>query len=98
MHQLQREKLCESRIREAQNNITPDWTRDDMELALKQLKDNKSMDPLGFVNDVFKPENAGVDLKLALLKMSNKTKNELVFPESLGMCNITQKTKAHKND
>ena len=78
MHQLQRERLCESRIREAQNNITPDWT-----------SDNKSRDPLGFANEVFKPENAGVDLKLALLKMSNKIKKEQVFPESLGMCNIS---------
>ena len=73
---MQRERLCESRIKEAQNNITPDWTSDDMELALKQLKNNKSRDPIGFANEVLKPENAGVDLKLALLKMSNKIKKE----------------------
>ena len=36
MHQLQKERLCESRIREAQNNTTPDWTSYNMELALKQ--------------------------------------------------------------
>ena len=60
-----------------------------MEKVLKQLKNNKSRDPLGYANEVFKPENAGCDLKLALLKMSNRIKKELVFPESLSMCNIT---------
>ena len=63
MHQLQKERLCESRMREAQNNTTPDWTSDNMELALKQLKNNKSRDPLGFANEVFIQENACVDLK-----------------------------------
>ena len=44
----------------------------DLEFVLKQLKNKKARDPLGFSNELFTPENAGEDLKIALLKMSNK--------------------------
>ena len=69
---MQREKLFEQRLKEAQDKKTPDWTEDDLNTALKQLKNNKSRDPLGYSNELFKPENAGQDLKLAVLKIPNK--------------------------
>ena len=53
--------------KEAQLNKTPDWTEYDMNDALKQLKNNKSRDPLGYSNELFRPENAGKDLKCAVL-------------------------------
>ena len=89
LHKVQREKLFEQRLREAQDKKTPDWTEDDLNNALKQLKNNKSRDPLGYSNELFKPENAGQDLKLAVLKMSNKIKKNQKFPESLNHCNIS---------
>ena len=66
VHHMQREKLCEKRLEEAQKNITPPWSMDDSTLVLKQLKNNKSRDPLGLANELFKPNNAGEDLKLAV--------------------------------
>ena len=74
VHQVQRERLCENRIKEAQMNITPDCTEDNLDLFLKQLKNNKSRDHLGIADEVFMQENADDNLKLALLKMSNQIK------------------------
>ena len=100
IHQVQRENLWQKRFEEAQRNVTPDWTMQDLEVVLKQLKNKKSRDPLGLANELFKPENAGEDLKLALLKMSNEIKKQQIFPKALGMCNISSlyKNKGSKKD
>ena len=71
-----------------------------MNNALKQQKNNKSRESLGYSNELFKPENAGNDLKCALLKMSNKIKKNQKFPDVLSHCNITSlyKNKGSKKD
>ena len=56
---------------------------------LKQLKNNKSRDPLGLANELFKPTNAGSDLKKAMLLLMNQIKSTQVFPDVLKYCNIT---------
>ena len=68
VHKMQREQLCDKRLEEAQENKTPDWSMEDLETVLKQLKNNKSRDPMGFANELFKPANAGHNLKVAVLK------------------------------
>ena len=100
LHKVQRDYLCEQRLDEACKNKTPPWTLGDIEVVLRQLKNNKSRDPLGFANELFKPDIAGADLKQALLKMCNNIKNQQVFPESLSQCNITSlyKNKGSKKD
>ena len=100
LHQVQREDFWEKRFQEAQKNITPDWTMQDLEVVLKQLKNKKARDPLGISNELFKPENAGEDLKIALLKMSNKIKTQQVVSKAFGMCNITSlyKNKGSQKD
>jgi hypothetical protein len=62
---------------------------DELEVVLRQLKNNKSRDPMELSNELFKPDNAGSDLKLAVLKMSNKIKKQQVFPKAFSLCNIT---------
>ena len=100
LHQVQQENMGDQRLQEAQDNVTPDWTMGDLEVVLQQLKNKKSRDPLGLANELFKPDNAGKDLKLALLKLSNQIKNQQVFPKALGLCNITSlyKNKGSKKD
>ena len=100
VHEVQQEELWKKRLKEAQGNITPDWTMDDLDTVLKQLKNNKSRDPMGFTNELFKPECAGEDMKKAVLKMSNCIKKQQVFPKALGLCNITSlyKKKGLKKD
>ena len=59
LHQVQREQLCDERLKEAQTNITSDWTEEELNLVLKQLKNQKARDPMGLANELLKPSNAG---------------------------------------
>ena len=100
LHKLQRESLCDERLIQAQANKTPDWNLGDLEVVLKQLKNNKSRDPMGFANEIFKPTNAGQDLKLGVLKMMNAIKTQQVVPNVIKQCNITSiyKKKGSRKD
>jgi len=100
MHKVQREDLCSQRLEKARKNITPDWTPRELECVLKQLKNDKSKDPLDIPNELFKPENAGIDLKLAVLRLMNQIKQQQKIPSSLKYCNITSiyKNKGSKKD
>ena len=95
-----KELLCDKIIKAAQTNITPPWEMKHLEKVLKYLKKNKSRDPLGLANELFRPEVAGDDLKLAVLKLMNKIKREQIFPECLQLCNISSiwKRKGPMND
>ena len=97
---IAKEKLCQKRLEVARNNKTPEWNMKDLEKVLKQLKTNKSRDPLGLCNELFRPEVAGDDLKLAVLKLMNKIKDEQVYPDCMQLCNISSiwKRKGSKND
>ena len=57
---------------------------DDLKLALKQLGKEKSRDPEGFNNELFKEEVAGEDLLLAVLKLMNLIKNKSRIRVTLG--------------
>ena len=89
LHKEEREKLCDQRLLEAQENKTPEWTTKELDIVLKQLKNNKSKDPLDLPNELFKPENIGLDLKTALLQLMNQIKRQQKVPTILKHCNIT---------
>ena len=61
----------------------------DLNLILKNLKKQKSRDPYGLERDLFSPEVAANDLKLALLKLMNKIKDDQKYPKCLELCNIS---------
>ena len=73
---------------------------DQLEVVLRNLKNNKSRDPMGFANELFKPNTAGSDLKKGILKLMNKIKNDQKYPEVLESCNISSiyKQKGSRND
>ena len=56
---------------------------DQLDEVLIYLKKNKSRDPLGYANELFRPEVAGCDLKLGLLKLLNRIKVEQMLPDVL---------------
>ena len=60
----------------AEANKSPDWKMCDLESALSNLKNNKSRDHEGYINELFKTDVAGYDLKQSLLMMFNKLKKE----------------------
>ena len=72
-----------------QNNKTKPWTMDDLDIAIKDLKRNKSRDALGQVKELFKEEAAGEDFKLTILMLMNMIKQILQYPEVLEQCNIS---------
>jgi hypothetical protein len=82
-----KEDLCKLRLEECAENTTEEWSMTDLELVLKQLKNGTSRDPYGYNNELFK--NAGKDLKLAILNIMNKVKNQQKVPECMQLCNIT---------
>ena len=79
VYKVQRDNLYKEKLMEAQYIKTLDWTKEDLEIVLKQLKANK----------LFKSTNAGSDLKKAILLLMNQIKSKQVFPEVLKYCNIT---------
>ena len=97
---MQRENLCDKRLEAAQRNKTREWNLNELETVLKQLKNNKSKDPLDSPNELFKPANIGSDLKMAVLCLMNQIKAQQKIPSSLKLCNITSifKNKGSKKD
>ena len=68
--------------------------------VLKSLKKNKSSDPGGLINELFRPEVIGDDLKESLFLLLQKVKDNLEIPEIMENANITSiyKSKGDKND
>ena len=62
---------------------------EELETVLKKLMDDKSRYPDGLINKLFKPEVIGEDLKLSLLLMVNKIKDQGCVPDCLKKANIS---------
>ena len=63
---------------------------------LQDLKRKKCRDPQGYLNELFKSEAAGQDLKLSLLDMMNKAKHLLEIPEMMKDVNVVMIPKPKK--
>ena len=97
--QTDKEELCKLRLKLASKRKTPDWTMDQLETVLDYLKKNKSRDPLGYANDIFKNDVAGDNLKKAIIILMNRIKTELSYPEALELYDISSiyKNKGARN-
>ena len=67
-------ELWESRLEELISNKSAPWNEEELEKVLKSLKNNKTRDPVGMINEIFKPGCAGKDLRLVLLYLFNGIK------------------------
>ena len=61
----------------------------DLESALSNLKNYKSRDYEGYINEIFKTDVAGDDLKRSMLVMLNKLKREKKIAIFMNFSNIT---------
>ena len=68
---------------------TEPWKEEDLDAVLKSLKNNKSMDPNGIINEVFKEGFIGNDLRKALLQLFNGIKTNMYIPMYMTLANIT---------
>ena len=58
-----KEEICKAVLKNASKNKTRPWNMEQLEEVLKYLKNNKSRDPFGYANELFKDNSAGADLK-----------------------------------
>ena len=98
--QILKEELCRRRLEYAKKQKTDPWTPEQLMKILSTLKNDKSRDPHGLVNELFKPNVIGQDLFKSLLHLLNWTKYTLTVPEFVELCNIVAiyKGKGEKGD
>ena len=61
---------------------------------LQQLKKKKCHDPQGYINELFKSEAGGHDLKLSILHIMNRAKYLLEIPDMMKDVNVVMIPKA----
>ena len=84
-----KEELFQMKLGIAEANPSQNWTISDLEKALAHLKNNKARDCEGFINEIFKENVIGTNLKDSLLKMFNLLKSKIFIPEFINNANIT---------
>ena len=62
---------------------------EELEFFLKSLKVETSRNPNNWIPEIFKDGVIGSDLKLSLLMMFNRMKDNIYIPECLRTANIT---------
>ena len=82
-------KLWFERLTILTKKDAPNWNEKHLFEVLSGLKNNKSIDPLGIVNEVFKPGYIGSDLIQALLCLFNECVRQQKIPEFMTHSNIT---------
>ena len=70
--------LCGAILQNSKGNSSPDFTIEEMEVVLKELKTGKCIDPLGFVKEML--INGGEALTQSLLQMENSLKRMKSVP------------------
>ena len=76
-------------LKNLQEQTTKLWSLVELEEVLKSLKNNKSRDPNGLINEIFKSGVMGTEMKLALLQLFNQIKRYQLVPTSFKYANIT---------
>ena len=95
-----KEELCMKRIEVSKQNKSKPWTIDDLIEILSSLKNGKSRDPHGLVNEIFKPGVSGIDFQRSFLEMGNKIRDQIYIPEFMEYSDIVSiyKGKGEKMD
>ena len=84
----QKIKLSKLRLKKSRTKKSLPWTLQDMEKAIKSMKNRKCRDAQGLINEILKQGVAGRDFKLSLLSLMNKTKQHLKIPHMMKVVNI----------
>ena len=77
------------KLKLASANKSKLWTMSDLDRALGDLKNNRSRDPEGLINEIFKKDVIGKDLKCSLLMMLNNLRQQQLIPIFMNYANIT---------
>ena len=82
-------KLWSLRCETLRSKKSPAWPQKALDNVLKNMKNNKSRDPHGLLNEILKPGVCGNDLKLGILHLVNGVKENFHFPDYIQWANIT---------
>ena len=82
-------ELWKYRLSSLKGKVTNPWTINNLEKALNSLKNNQARDPMGLINELFKPGILGEQMKFATLSLMNDIKQSLVIPKQMKLSNIT---------
>ena len=95
-----KKELWKLNLEQLKKTKSPSWTPKDLERALLDLKTIKTRDPHGLLNEIFKKDYAGENLKAGILSLMNLVKDELFIPDFFKHSNITsiQKKQGAKAD
>ena len=83
-NQLWIRRLCNLK-----QKVTHPWTIGNLNKVLKSLKNNQSRDPMGMINELFKPGIIGDEMKTATLDLMNNIKSFMYVPTNMQLANIT---------
>ena len=78
---IMKNELFDLRLQASKSRKSDPWTLNNLENAIKGLKNEKARDPNGLVNEIFKEGVAGKDFKISLLTFFNKMKEENIIPD-----------------
>ena len=78
---MNEEFLFELRVTLAKTRKSDDWNMCNLNKVLRNLKTKKAADPVGLVNELFKPGVAGSDLVKSTLMICNMMKSEIRIPK-----------------
>ena len=84
-----KKQIFQLKMHLAESKESPEWTMKDIDEALKNLKNNKSRDYEGLINELFKKEVIGDDLKKSMLQMYNGLKKKKMIAMFMNFANIT---------
>ena len=82
-------ELWEMVLEECKLRKSEPWSMSELDPVLKNLKTNKTRDPLGLINEIFKPGCIGQGLKQAVLSLLNQSRSGFDLPEMMQLANIT---------
>ena len=86
---VRKRKIFKMKLKLSRGRKSPEWTMADLDQALSDLKNNKSRDPQGYINEIFKHGVIGENLKKSLLIMMKNLKKEGLIPKVMNIANIT---------
>ena len=81
--------IFKMKMKLAKSNPSIEWKMEDLDQALRDLKNNKSCDLEGYINEIFKPGTIGSDLKKSFLLMFNKLRSKKMIAMFMNFTNIT---------
>ena len=74
-----KEEIFDLKMKLSKMHQSKPWLENDLEIALRDLKNNKSRDFEGYANEIFKNGIIGSDLKKSLLIMFNGLKKAILY-------------------